>query len=148
MERITQSSFETAIAFAESEFELFLQVYVATFISDAAIPITATIHTVHRVGVGLGLRKVVPALRKVILGLQKSRKRKSGWSRNGVMRRQMVMGPDGKMVEKEEANYKVTGALGKDKNTGVMYNGVLLKVRVMVALNGSGRNPRMRPSRT
>lgn len=40
----------------------------------------------------------------------------------------MVKGPDGEMVEKEEANYKVTGALGKDKNTGVMYNGVLLKV--------------------
>ena len=60
----------------------------------------------------------------------------------------MVMGPDGKMVEKEEANYKVTGALGKDKNTGVMYNGVLLKVRVIAALNASGRNPRMRPSRT
>lgn len=38
------------------------------------------------------------------------------------------MGPDGVMIEKEEANYKVTGALGKDKNTGVMYNGVLLKV--------------------
>ena len=40
----------------------------------------------------------------------------------------MVKGPDGELVEKEEANYKVTGALGKDKNTGVMYNGVLLKV--------------------
>ncbi|KNB45659.1 hypothetical protein JH06_0720 [Blastocystis sp. subtype 4] len=41
--------------------------------------------------------------------------------------KKMVMGPDGVMIEKEEANYKVTGALGKDKNTGVMYNGVLLK---------------------
>ena len=44
----------------------------------------------------------------------------------------MVKGPDGKLVEKEEANYKVTGALGKDKNTGVMYNGVLLKVHEIV----------------
>ena len=40
----------------------------------------------------------------------------------------MVKGPDGEMIEKEEVNYEVTGALGKDKNTGVMYNGVLLKV--------------------
>ena len=39
------------------------------------------------------------------------------------------MGPDGEMIEKEEVNYEVTGALGKDKSTGVMYNGVLLKVR-------------------
>ena len=64
-----------------------------------------------------------------------------------VMHRQMVMGPDGKMVEKEEVNYKVTGALGKDKNTGVMYNGVLLKVGVMGASDASGRNLRMQPSR-
>lgn len=42
--------------------------------------------------------------------------------------RVMVKGPDGEMIEKEEVNYEVTGALGKDKNTGVMYNGVLLKV--------------------
>ena len=32
------------------------------------------------------------------------------------------------MIEKETANYETTGALGKDRNTGVMYNGVLLKV--------------------
>lgn len=44
------------------------------------------------------------------------------------MIRVMVKGPDGELVEKEEPNYKVTGALGKDRNTGVMYNGVLLKV--------------------
>ena len=31
------------------------------------------------------------------------------------------------MLEKETANYETTGALGKDRNTGVMYNGVLLK---------------------
>lgn len=42
--------------------------------------------------------------------------------------RVMVKGPDGEMIEKEEVNYEVTGALGKDKSTGVMYNGVLLKV--------------------
>ena len=59
----------------------------------------------------------------------------------------MVMGPARNMVEKEEANYKVTGALGKDKNTGVMYNGVLLKVRVAVAFDCSGRNPQMPLSR-
>lgn len=64
-----------------------------------------------------------------------------------MMHRQMVMGPDGKMVEKEEVNYKVTGALGKDKNTGVMYNGVLLKVSVSGVFDASGRSPRMQPSR-
>lgn len=37
-------------------------------------------------------------------------------------------GPNGEMIEKETANYETTGALGKDRNTGVMYNGVLLKV--------------------
>ena len=39
-----------------------------------------------------------------------------------------MKGPNGELIEKEEPNYKVTGALGKDRNTGVMYNGVLLKV--------------------
>ena len=44
------------------------------------------------------------------------------------MTRVMVKNANGELVEKEEANYAVTGTLGKDKNTGVMYNGVLLKV--------------------
>ena len=139
MRRVTQSSFATAIAFAESEFELFLQVHAVVTANDSVIPITATIPTVHRVAVAR-----VP--RRVVLGLLKSQ-RKSGNRSVRVKDRQMVMGPDGKMVEKEEANYKVTGALGKDKNTGVMYNGVLLKVRVAVAVDCSGRNPQMPLSR-
>lgn len=51
-----------------------------------------------------------------------------------IMIRVMVKGPDGELVEKEEPNYKVTGALGKDRNTGVMYNGVLLKVFICVRI--------------
>ena len=35
----------------------------------------------------------------------------------------------------DEANYETTGALGKDRNTGVMYNGVLLKVALIHAPN-------------
>ena len=139
MRRVTQSSFATAIAFAESKFELFLQVRAVVTANDSVIPITATIPTVHRVAIAR-----VP--RRVILGLLKSQ-RKSGNRSVRVKDRQMVMGPDGKMVEKEEVNYKVTGALGKDKNTGVMYNGVLLKVRVAVAVDCSGRNLQMPLSR-
>lgn len=138
MNRVTQSSFETAIAFAKSKFELFIQVFAISIVHDAVIPITATIHTVHRVAV---VRVLQTAVRDLL-------KRRSGRSSILVMSRQMVMGPDGKMVEKEEANYKVTGALGKDKNTGVMYNGVLLKVSVVVAVDSSGRSRRTRPNRT
>ena len=56
------------------------------------------------------------------------RKKKSIATLLWLFSRVMVKGPDGELVEREEANYKVTGALGKDKSTGVMYNGVLLKV--------------------
>lgn len=52
-----------------------------------------------------------------------------------VTRRQLVKGPNGELIEKEEANYETTGALGKDRNTGVMYNGVLLKVNLILAPN-------------
>ncbi|KAK8826905.1 hypothetical protein WA577_007408 [Blastocystis sp. JDR] len=41
--------------------------------------------------------------------------------------KEFYKGPNGEMLEKETANYETTGALGKDRNTGVMYNGVLLK---------------------
>ena len=55
--------------------------------------------------------------------------------RTTVTCRQLVKGPNGELIEKEEANYETTGALGKDRNTGVMYNGVLLKVVVILAHN-------------
>ena len=78
--RVAQSSFKTAIAFAECEFELFVQVFDATSVDDSVIPITATIHTVHRVEVVRVPREVVRVPREVDLDLLRSQgeRRKSG----------------------------------------------------------------------
>ena len=48
-------------------------------------------------------------------------------SRKAKKEKEFYKGPNGEMLEKETVNYETTGALGKDRNTGVMYNGVLLK---------------------
>ena len=48
-------------------------------------------------------------------------------SRKPKKEKEFYKGPNGEMLEKETANYETTGALGKDRNTGLMYNGVLLK---------------------